>query len=236
LFSAPGTAPPEEAQSFDYRPVPVLAPISLFFGVCGLLAFLVPQGVPVALIGLFLSALCLLKVLRSAGEYGGKWLAAAGLLLSAVGVVGGTAVHAVAYATEVPPGYARLNFTQDISAKGFVQENGYVGPHPDVVALDGKKVFLKGYMYPMRLTEGLKTFVFCRDSGDCCFGGTPKIQDMIVVRMDGDRTTDYYQGLVSVTGTFALRKSIDERFGGVTGAEPIFEMSADRVEPSRTSF
>ena len=109
-------------------------------------------------------------------------------------------------------------------------------PHPDVRALDGKKVFLKGYMYPMRQTTGLPSFVFCRDSGDCCFGGTPKIEDMIVVKMAGDLTADYKPGLVSVAGTFELRKDFETRFGGETGAEPIYAMTATLCEPSRSSF
>lgn len=236
LFSSAEVARPDEPRTFDYRPVPVSAPVAVFFGICGLLAFLAPAGVPVALIGLFLSAWCLLKIRRSAGEYSGGWLAWSGLLLSGVSFAGGIAVHSVAYATEVPDGYRRLNFTQDIAKKGFVQENGYLSPHPDILALDGKKVFLKGYMYPMRQTQGLPSFVFCRDSGQCCFGGQPKIEDMIVVKMDGERTTDYYQGLVSVAGTFKLRQTMDQSYGELTGAEPIYEMTAIQVEPSRTSF
>lgn len=236
LFSGTNAPPADETRTFDYRPVPVSAPVAIFFGLCGLLAFLHPVGVPVALIGLFLSAICLLKILRSAGEYGGAWLGWTGLALSTVAFGGGIATHAYAYANEVPQGYSRLNFTLDISKKGFVRENGFLAPHPDVIALDGKKVFLKGYMYPMRQTTGLPSFVFCRDSGDCCFGGTPKIEDMIVVRMADEATTDYFQGMVSVAGTFKLRRSLDEKFGELTGAEPVFEMSAVKVEPSRSVF
>ena len=115
-------------------------------------------------------------------------------------------------------------------------ENGYLVPHPDVLALDNEKIFLKGYMYPTRQTEGIQVFVFCRDSGDCCFGGTPKVEDMIVVRLEGDKTTDFAPGLVSVAGTFKLRRNLDETYGSLTGAEPIYEMSAIQVEPSRTGF
>ncbi|HEX6986205.1 MAG TPA: hypothetical protein VF170_12565, partial [Planctomycetaceae bacterium] len=203
LFSG-SAAPPDEPRTFDYRPVPVSAPVAVFFGICSLLAFLHETGVPVALIGLFVSAWSLLKIRRSAGEYGGKWLAVTGLLLSAASLVGGTTFHSIAYATEVPEGHRRLNFTQDISWKGLVVENGRITAPPEVAALDGKKIFLKGYMFPMRLTEGLPAFVFCRDSGDCCFGGTPKTEDMIYVRMAEGQATDYYAGLVSVAGTFRL--------------------------------
>jgi hypothetical protein len=237
LFSNPSVAPPDEPRVFDYHPVPISAPTSLFFGLSGLLAFLTVAGLPVALIGLFLSAWCLLKIRRSAGEYGGSWLAGSGLALSALAFFGGTAAHSIAYATEVPEGYTRLNFTQDISKKGFVVENGHLAPHPDVAALDGQKVFLKGYMYPTRQTEGLTAFVFCRDSGDCCFGGQPKIEDMIVVRMEGERTTGFYPGMVSVAGTFKLRTPDRSAASPVAEiGEPIYEISAVLVEPSRSAF
>ncbi|MBA3313233.1 MAG: hypothetical protein H0T47_08090 [Planctomycetaceae bacterium] len=224
-------------RTFDYKPVPVMAPVAVFFGILAFFAFLHPAGLPVALVGLVLSALCLLTIRRAAGDYGGAWLARAGLLLSAISLVGGSVLHSVAYANEVPEGHARLNFTQDISKKGFVRENGYVMPHPDVVALEGKQIFLKGYMYPTRQYEGIQAFVFCRDSGDCCFGGTPKVEDMIVVKMAGDQTASFYPGLVSVAGTFELRKELgDERYGEEVGAEPVYMMTATLVEPSRSSF
>ena len=224
-------------QTFDYRPVPILAPVAVFFGLLSLFAFLTATGVPVALVGLILSAWCVLKIRRAAGDLGGTWLAWAGLILSAVSLVGGSVLHSYAYAHEVPEGYTRLNFTHDISQKGFVAENGYVAPHPDVIALDGRKIFLKGYMYPTRQYEGITSFVFCRDSGTCCFGGTPKVEDMIVVHLADDETTEYHQGLVSVAGTFELRKEVgDERFGEQVGAEPIYKMTATLVEPSRTGF
>jgi hypothetical protein len=227
----------EGPRTFDYKPVPLMAPISVFFGLLALFAFLTPSGVPVALVGLVVSAVCLLKIRRAAGDYGGAWLARAGLLLSAVSLVGGSVLHTMAYANEVPAGYARLNFTEDISKKGLVVENGYLAPHPDVVALDGKKIFLKGYMYPTRQYEGIQSFVFCRDSGTCCFGGKPKVEDMIVVHLADDHTTEYFPGLVSVAGTFELRKNFgDGSFGDETGAEPIYAMTAILVEPSRTGF
>src|SRR5688572_4420330 len=138
LFSDAPPAVPEEPRSFDYRPVPISAPVALFFGISGLLAFLAVGGLPVALFGLSLSAWSLLKIRRARGEYGGTWLAAGGLVLSAISFVGGTAVHSVAYATEVPEGHVRLNFTQDISRKGLVFENGAVAAPPEVAALDGK--------------------------------------------------------------------------------------------------
>ena len=240
LFDSPApatVAPSPATNTFDYHPVPILAPVSLFLGITSLFAFITIGGLPIALIGLAVSAWCLLRILRSDGVMGGRMFATAGLILSAVSFVGGAVTQSVLYANEVPEGYTRMNFTDDISKKGFVIENGYRMPHPDVMALDGEKIFLKGYMYPSGRTEDFAAFVFCRDSGDCCFGGTPKLEDMIVVTMPEGETVDFINGLVSVAGTFHLgRDRGGMSFGQMTGAEPIFEMTATLVEPAQTSF
>ena len=111
-MSAP-SVPADEFRSFDYRPVPALVPVAAFFAFTGLIGFLTVVGVPVALIGLFLAAVALLKIVRSGGEYGGRNLAAGALVLSAIGFFGGTATQAVAYATEVPEGFRRISFRDD---------------------------------------------------------------------------------------------------------------------------
>ena len=240
LFDSPvntTTAPAPAPNSFDYHPVPILAPVSLFLGITSLFAFITIGGLPIALIGLVVSAWCLLRILRSDGVMGGRLFAWSGLVLSLVSFVGGGVMQSVLYATEVPEGFARMNFTDDISKKGFVIENGYRMPHPDVMALDGEKIFLKGYMYPSRRTENFSAFVFCRDSGQCCFGGTPKLEDMIVVELPEGQTVDFFSGLVSVAGTFHLREDLGgRRFAPLTKTEPIFKMTATLVEPSQTSF
>ncbi len=73
--------------------------------------------------------------------------------------------------------------------------------------------------------------MFVKDSGECCFGGKPKLTDMIRVEMAED-AADYYDGLVSVAGTFYHR--------GETGSEkdvdPLFHLTATQAGPARTSF
>ena len=237
LFSDAPLAPSSEPRTFDYQPVPISVPIALFFSISGLFALLTFAGLPIALIGLFLSAWCLVKIHRSVGEYGGKWLATTALTLSLVSFVGGSVLQSVAYATEVPEGHLRLNFTEDIARKGLVIDQHGISAPPEVAALDGKKIFLKGYMFPMRLKEGLPAFVFCRDSGDCCFGGQPKTEDMIYVRMAEGQTANFSPGLVSVAGTFRLRRDQSGDLATVSEiGQPIYEMTATLVEPSRSSF
>lgn len=220
-----------EPNEFDYRPVPVLAPVSLCIGLVAAVGMLGLLGLAIPLLGTILGAVCLHRIVRSNGEYGGFVPAVVGFGLSAFFLLFGTAFHAHAIATEVPEGYQRVNFTHDISKKEFVVAHGQAAPHPDVAALDGQKIFLKGYMYPQFTTEGLKEFTFVRDSGDCCFGGNPPLTDMISVVMANGKKTDYSSGLVSVAGTFQVN---DPRTGGELN--PIYELKADHVERSRTPF
>ena len=51
-------------------------------------------------------------------------------------------------------------------------------------ALDGQRIFIKGYMYPTKELEGLNSFLLVKDTGQCCFGGNPAITDMIMVTME----------------------------------------------------
>lgn len=247
LFDTPSpadTQPTPATNTFDYHPIPVSAPVALFLGVTSLFSFLTVGGFSIALmglifatVGLVIASWCLLKIIRSDGAMGGRTLAWSGLVLSACSLVGGPATHWYLYVNEVPKGFARLNFTDDISKKGFVIENGRAQPHPDVLALDGEKIFLKGYMYPSRVTQNFSAFVLCRDRGQCCFGGKPKLTDMIVVKMGEGETVDLISGLVSVAGTFHLRTSYNGmRFGSLTGAEPVYEIDAAMVEAAHTSF
>ena len=49
-------------------------------------------------------------------------------------------------ATEVPPGYVRTSFAEFKPDEVDLRGNHFIPP--DVAALDGKKVFIKGYMRP----------------------------------------------------------------------------------------
>ena len=185
---------------FSYRPVPVLAPVSLFFGVCSLIAFLAHVvGAIIGLFGIVTSIICLLVIRGSNGELGGKTISKIGLGLSVLCFSTGLALHIYDYTTEVPEGFQRVHFPSEISKKGFVFENGVRQLHPDVAKLEGKKVFLKGFMFNTMKTTGLKQFLMLKDNGKCCFGGDPKQTDMIWIEMQGIKV-DNYDVMVAVAG------------------------------------
>ncbi len=57
--------------------------------------------------------------------------------------------------------------------------------------LDGKRIRLRGFMYPPFQETDLPFFVLARDNAICCFGRDPKRYDVIDVTMRDGVTTDY---------------------------------------------
>ena len=222
--------PQSERVDFDYKPIPVSAPVAAVLGLCSLVAFLPAVGVVgflIAAAGL-ITAFTAWRTIRTQ-DGAGLWIAALGAVLSLTGLAGGAAYHSVAYASELPPGHTRLDFTTDISEKAIAPVGGV---SEAVRRLEGERIFLKGYMYPdpSGKREDLGAFVFVKDSGECCFGGKPKLTDMIRVEMTGEKA-DHYSGLVSVAGTFEVGET-----GSEEQVEPLFRIKATHAEPARTSF
>lgn len=176
--------PDERGAEFDYRPVSPLAPISLFFGLCAAAGFLAWEALAIAVMGMLLGIVAVWKISRSGGEIGGGMLAKIGLMLSVFCLVGGSAYQTYAYVTELPEGHKRISFSW-LSGQAPTITNGEFKLDEDVAALDGKDVYIKGYMYPSKKTEGITDFVLVKDSGDCCFGGNPPITDMVMVHLRG---------------------------------------------------
>jgi hypothetical protein len=218
-------------EEFDYKPIPPLAPVSLLLGVCALSGLLSPLGALFALFGFVLGLVAIRQIRRAEGGYSGQKIATAGVVLSTMLFVGSVSLHAYWFATEVPEGYQRVSFTTDISRKGFIIEDNQMRVHPDVAELAGKPLFVKGYMYPVGQVTGLSTFLLCRDNGDCCFGGQPKLADMIMVKLRDGLTTNHTQHMVAVAGTFRIRNRWNE-----STLEPAFELEATQVELAKTSY
>jgi hypothetical protein len=218
---------------FNYRPVSILAPVTLCLGLLSALGFLGIGIAPLGLLGTIIGLVCIVRLHRSRGEYGGMKLAVPGTVMSAVFFTASTALWAHAYRTEVPEGYRRVNFTNDISKKGFVFAKGKKDIfHPDVKALDGQQVFLKGYIYPTKDAAHLTKFLLVKDMNQCCFGGNPAITDMMMVEMEPGTSVEFHYGiLVSVAGVFHCQQA-----SGPAGLMPVYRIERARVEKSRTMF
>lgn len=203
---------PVEAEEFDYRPIPPLAAVGAFFGFLAGFAWMGWFGVGIAVIGVAISAMAWRQIASHRSEYSGGWIAAAGLFASLAFGVSGSAWHVYDYITELPEGYERVSFYW-LSKQEPIVEEGEMKVAEDAKKLDGKNIWIKGYMYPMQERFNLSEFVLCRDNGDCCFGGRPKPTDMIIVRYSGRKRVNHRdQQLVGVGGKFVV-EDVTGNFG-----------------------
>ncbi len=229
--TTPAVQEPRQREEFTYKPVPPLAPVTMVIATCAVSSLVSIFGIALALAGVVTGFLCMTQILRSRGELGGKILTLIGLTLSVSLLVGGSSLHAYIYATEVPEGFRRISFLHDVSEKAPILEAGVVKVHPDVNEMNGKKVFIKGFVYPTRQTKGLTEFVLVKDSEKCCFGGQPSQTDMILVRMEPGKTIDYMEGLVSVAGEF--KAGVPQRSGVLA---PIYELKGAYYSRAKTAY
>ncbi|GAB4136550.1 MAG: DUF4190 domain-containing protein [Planctomycetaceae bacterium] len=200
---------------FDYKPVPVFVPVTVFLGVSSAIALLAEFGLAICLVGIVTGIMALRKIRNSNGEYGGARLAKLGLTACVFFLIAGTTTHIYAYVTEVPEGHYRVNFPKDISEKQFRIVNGQRTLHPDVARYENQKIFIKGYMYNTRKQTGLADFILLKDNGKCCFGGNPKPYDMMHVKMQNGLTVDKLDGLVAVAGVLRCYPSVKDGEGAV---------------------
>jgi hypothetical protein len=183
-----------------YKPICPTAILSLLFGLAAVVAgFTTPDigwsFAAVPAIGFWLS----LRALRSIHRYDmmGKPAAKTGLVLSTLALFCGAGYYSYYLKTEVPPEYVRVDYE-------VLQNGAAEGVAKSVEELNGKKVYIKGYMYPAGPIRDLKGFVLCRDNGTCCFGGKPKLTDMVEVKLKAPLMVDHTSSLRGVGGTFRV--------------------------------
>lgn len=220
-------------ETVQYRALHTGAVVGVVLAIFSCVATLLASGDSLSMIevaalnlpALLLCAWSLKRIRNSPEQYTGAGLATIGLVCSAAFLVGGVALGAYEYATEVPPGYTRISFNgmrpDDIQVR-----NGQMIP-PDIAALDGKQVFIKGYIRPDSITvsKGINRFLLVRDNNQCCFGSLADVKywDQIDVRMTGSNTVDYSNGLFRMGG---ILKIDPERL--VAGSQiPVFSLEAD---------
>ena len=60
-----------------------------------------------------------------------------------------------------------------------------------MTSLNGKRVRIRGFMFPSFMAEDLDRFVLLRDNQACCYGPGAKVYDFIEVHMQSGTTTNY---------------------------------------------
>jgi hypothetical protein len=199
LFSE-SSAPAAELERYQaYKAISALAVASLGLGILSVLTFFQWIFALVPLMGVLLGMLARRQIRSRGHELTGLPLAGAGIILSTVMLAGGWGWLYYVYRTEVPEGYQRINYDllqPNVDDQRFPTERA--------LALNGEKVFIKGYMYPSSQQE-VKAFTLCRDNGECCFGGQPKPWDMVRVEMPEGTRAQFSTWQQKVIGTLRVR-------------------------------
>lgn len=221
---------------FEYRPVNASAIASLVLGALSALIFVAGRDslesalwiTPIPLAGVAAGWRSLKRIRDNPGLLGGAGPAKAGIALSVACLAGGMALAGYVHATEVPDGYARTSFVELKPTDVELQSKQFVPP--DVAALDGKKVFIKGYIRPdsTKFSKNIREFLLVRDNNQCCFGDLSSVQyfDQMAVVLTGGRTVDYHPGLFRLGGKLHIRP---QNVTNGTGL-PVFVLEADHAE------
>ena len=191
----------DEPLDFPYRAISRAAvvsiaciPIALLGLIPGFALLLVA-----AVIGVATGLLAVRTIRRWPEEYSGRTLAMIGIIANGLLLLGGSAHHAYAYATEVPEGYERVGFYE------FQQPDSLPDlPTARAMEVDGKDIFLKGYIHPSSGSGLLRKFILVPDLGTCCLGGQPKSTDMIEVTLGKGQTVRAGLMKLKLAGKFAV--------------------------------
>ncbi|MEO8269993.1 MAG: DUF3299 domain-containing protein [Aureliella sp.] len=203
-----------------YQSISRAAIASLVLGILGLSAFSIWPLIALPLLGVMLALIAFRNFRKFPDELLGKPLAMAGLFLCGLTCILAPAYHRYVYMTEVPDGYTRVDFEALKSKLGEPDV-----PPVDALGLDGKQVFIKGYIHPTSMdTMMAKRFVLVPDLGTCCFGGQPPLTHMIEVSLSGDQYAQKSYRRQRLAGTLHVNphmKPVD----GLTGV--FYQLQAD---------
>ncbi|QEF96526.1 hypothetical protein Mal15_05540 [Stieleria maiorica] len=187
---------------FPYRALSRSAITSTLLFVVALLGLIPPFEVLLALavLGVVFALLSIRSIRRYPDEFSGLGLAKFAMAANALLLIGGIGMHTYVYLTEVPPGHIRVPFYK------LKFDADPDRPTETAFEIDGKDVFIKGYIHPSSGGGMLRQFVLVGDLGTCCFGGQPKSSEMVEVTLTGGQTIEGGMTRRKLAGKFSLNR------------------------------
>ena len=190
----------EEPVEVKYRSLNPLAVLSVVFGVLSILTVFTWFFGLIPLAGLVLGFLALRQIDEAPEETTGRGLARAGMGLCVGLWVLGSYLF-IAWRNEVPFGYTSISYA-DLQPDQSVP--GQMLPKK-AIELDGRRIFLKGYMYPGRQSIAIKSFIMVPTRAHCkfCAANMPSTE-LVRVELVGDLTADFKSSLVGIGGKLVV--------------------------------
>ncbi len=210
-----------------YRALSRSAAVAAILSVIGLLSWVSPIFLVVPLFALLFALIAYRSIRRYPDELAGLPMAVAALIVAFPTLLGASVYHWLHPPFVVPQGYRAVDFNE-IRANSSSTELGLPFP-PEVAKLDGKKIFITGYVHPgVQSLEDIKTFVLVPDMKTCCFGGQPKLTDMVEVTIVSDQAIQYSYRRRGVGGIFRVRPNPHAGPGGIKVG--YYALEADHVQ------
>jgi hypothetical protein len=210
----------EELISYRALSRPAVASLALAF--LSLPGLLFQTLLILPLVGIVLGLVAIRSIKKYPEEWSGLRIAHAGVICCMVVAVAGTVLHVTEYVFEVPEGYERISF-YELQPD---EERPDLPVPPKALELDGKRIFVKGFVYPDGQQSNISKFVLVPDRGTCCFGGQPALTDMIEVSIVSNDRIRYSLQMRKLAGTL----HVDMRLKPVSGLGGVYyRLDADYV-------
>ena len=184
----------DDGKSLNYRKVSTKAVLSLVLGIASIVTFLGVWWLLVPIGALLIGWLALDQIHQTPRDLSGIQLAKAGIICACLLGGAGATSHLVKAISRVPWGY------QEVTYQDLQPENKQLYSS-QAEKLNGKKVYIEGYISPSRQTTNLKKFFICPVVSHCkaCIPD-PKPTEMIEVKLTGDMSANYTIHVVHVGG------------------------------------
>lgn len=221
---------------FDYRALSTSAVVAAIFGGLSTLIFLAARTsfasaamlAPFGVLALVLGFVSWRKIRSQPDALSGGGIARVGIVLGLVSLLGGLGYAGFVEATEVREGYQRTSFYEFAPDQGEIDLGDPV-PN-DIEALDGKSVFIKGFIRPdsVQFSKGVRDFLLVRDNNECCYGDANKVKyyDQLAVHVKDKAGIEVSRGLFRVHGTLHVVPGNAVRGPGY----PVFSLEAEHVD------
>lgn len=195
----PAIASDADSRPARYRALHWAAVASLVFGGLSVVTLLGSWWwLLVPAVAVIFAWLALRQIAKTPEEYTGDKLAWIGVWLAAGFAMAGTVYLTLVKGGGVPHGYRRIDYAElEIDPR----EPTEIVPPRVKEELDGKKIFIEGYMVPGQQQMGLTRFILCRTSDQCRFiVPTPQRRELIRIQCAGDMAVDYTDRQVGIGG------------------------------------
>jgi hypothetical protein len=180
---------------------------------------------PIPVLGMFVALRSWGRIRREPDQFTGANVAMAGFVLSLIFLVTGVSYGYYVYVSEVPDGYDRISF--ETLKPNELEERGGVLIPPEVQAMAGKHIFIKGYIRPgsAPVRTGIDRFLLVRDNNQCCFGDLSKVKyfDQMAVQITNSQRVEDTLQVLRMGGTLEIHPENLARGAGY----PVFMLKAD---------